>query len=291
MDRIKKLFGGIRLTWPKLIIFAIIAGAYTALMAMLPVTKDTSFENIAVYFEAWILFGIIIIMNSDSPMDSALKCFVFFLISQPLVYLLQVPFSGLGWGIFVYYRYWFIWTLLTLPMGYIGYYMKKDRWWGLLILTPILLILGVSYSNYLGRTIYYFPHHLISALFCLVTMLIYPLCIFNDRKVKTVGLIISVAIILVMTIYTLVNRHTYSTTLMSSHGELGAVFDESYKAYLEDESFGKVEIVYNEAIEDYLLNADLVRGGKTELILEDAKGNKTVYELNIGYSSVDVNRK
>ena len=43
MERIKKIFGGIELTWKKLIIFAIIAGAYTAIMAMLPIAKDTSF--------------------------------------------------------------------------------------------------------------------------------------------------------------------------------------------------------------------------------------------------------
>ena len=83
----KKLFGGINLTWKKLIIFAIIAGTYTAVMALLPITRDTSFRDIAIYFEWWILFGIIIISNSKSPLDSALKCFVFFLISQPLIYL------------------------------------------------------------------------------------------------------------------------------------------------------------------------------------------------------------
>ncbi len=74
----KRLFGGINLTWKKLIIFAIIIGAYTAIMALIPAFKDTSFSDIAVQFEWWILFGIIIIYNSESPTDSALKCFVFF---------------------------------------------------------------------------------------------------------------------------------------------------------------------------------------------------------------------
>lgn len=74
----KKLFGGIDLTWKKLIIFAIIAGVYTAIMALLPITADTSFRDIAIQFECWILFGIIIICNSKNPKDSALKCFVFF---------------------------------------------------------------------------------------------------------------------------------------------------------------------------------------------------------------------
>ena len=92
----KKLVGEIDFTWKKLIVFAILAGVYTAVMALIPITKDTCFRDIAIHFEVWILFGIIIICNSKSPKDSALKCFIFFLISQPLVYLLQVPFSEQG---------------------------------------------------------------------------------------------------------------------------------------------------------------------------------------------------
>ena len=105
---IRKLFGGLNLTWPKLIIAAVIAGVFTAVMALIPALHYTSFNAITVSFEVWILFGILIIMNSKSNLDSALKCFVFFLISQPLVYLIQVPFSQLGWQLFGYYRTWFI---------------------------------------------------------------------------------------------------------------------------------------------------------------------------------------
>ena len=60
----RKLFGGINLTWPKLIIFAVIAGLYTGLMAYLPQTQDTSFADITISFEVWVFFGTIIIMNS-----------------------------------------------------------------------------------------------------------------------------------------------------------------------------------------------------------------------------------
>ena len=102
---IQKLFGGMNLTWPKLIIAALIAGVFTAVMAIIPALHYTSFIAITVTFEVWILFGILIIMNSKSNLDSAWKCFVFFLISQPLVYLIQVPFSSLGWGLFGYYKY------------------------------------------------------------------------------------------------------------------------------------------------------------------------------------------
>lgn len=47
----KKLFGGINLTWKKLVVFSIFVGIYTAVMAMLPIAKDTSFNDLTVTFE------------------------------------------------------------------------------------------------------------------------------------------------------------------------------------------------------------------------------------------------
>lgn len=102
---LKKLFGGIELTWPKLIIFSIIMGIYTALMAML-VPDGNSFHDIAVTLEWWILPTILIIVNTKKPLEAALKTFVFFLISQPLVYMIQIPFNSMGWSLFNYYPYW-----------------------------------------------------------------------------------------------------------------------------------------------------------------------------------------
>ena len=124
----KKLFGGLTFTWGKLILFAAICGVYTGVTVLLPFTQDTSFRDISITFEWWILFAILIIVNSKSALDSALKVIVFFLISQPLVYLVQVPFSELGFGIFRYYPAWFRWTLLTFPMAFVGWYMKKNRY-------------------------------------------------------------------------------------------------------------------------------------------------------------------
>ena len=279
------------LTWKKIIIFAILAGVYTAIMAILPITKDTSFADITISFEVWILFGILIIMNSKSAIDSALKCFVFFLISQPLVYLIQVPFASLGWGLFGYYRYWFIWTLLTIPMGFIGYYMKKDKWWGLAILTPMLIFLGFHYADYLNQTLYNFPYHLLSASFCAITLLLYPICIFKNKKVKITGTIISILIIIAMTIITLSNHTSYNTTVLVNGGDAGATFDDSYNVYLEDKEYGKVYIIYDESLEDFSVNAEFKKAGKTNLILEDPNGNKTIFEINIKNNSYDINKK
>ena len=152
----KKILSGINLTWPKVIIMGIIVGIYTAIMAMLNIVHDTSFSDLTVTFEVWIFFGILIIMNSKSAKDSALKCFIFFLISQPLVYLIQDVINS-SHLFHQYYKYWFIWTIACLPMGFIGYYMKKDKWWGILILTPMLVLLGEEFSAYLSKTMFSFP--------------------------------------------------------------------------------------------------------------------------------------
>ena len=113
----KKLFGGLNITWKKVIIGAILAGIYTAVMAIIPITKDTSFRDISALFEVWVLFGILLITNSKTPKESGLKCFVFFLISQPLIYLIQVPFSWLHWELFKYYKFWFVFRFNGFSRG------------------------------------------------------------------------------------------------------------------------------------------------------------------------------
>ena len=52
------------------------------------------------------------------------------------------------------------------------------------ILTPIILIVGHSYTMHLSEAIYNFPYPLVSTLFCIATFLIYPLCLFKNRKVE-----------------------------------------------------------------------------------------------------------
>ena len=175
----KKLFGGINLTWKKLIVFSILIAIYVAVMMIIPITKDTSFRDIGTTFEWWILFGILIIVNSKSPVDSALKCFVFFLISQPLIYLLQVPFYDQGFKIFDYYPYWFKWTLATLPMGFIGYYIKRKDVISVIIILPVLAFLAFQGYHYLGNVISDFPHHLLTVIYCFVSILVIIYYLFD----------------------------------------------------------------------------------------------------------------
>jgi hypothetical protein len=176
-------------------------------------------------------------------------------------------------------------------MGFFGYFMKKDKWWGLVILAPMLLFLGIHYSGFLDQTIYNFPHHLLSMLFCVITMLIYPICIFKDKKIKIVGAAISALIIAIMTVITLFNNTTYNTTVLVNGGEAGAVFDDTYKAYLEDERFGRVYIIKDENLEDYMLNAEFKKAGKTNIIIENASGDKQIFEIDIKSNSYDIKKQ
>ena len=276
---IKKLFGGIDLTWPKVIIAAVAAGVFTALMAIIPGLLYTSFIAITVTFEVWILFGILIIMNSKSNLDAALKCFVFFLISQPLVYLLQVPFSSMGWGLFGYYKYWFLWTLLCFPMGYIGYYMKKDKWWGYLILLPMIVLTGYSYLTYFPDFLFARPRFLLISLFCAAAMILYPVFIFEDRRIKTSGALIGLAAVIILTVFCLLHPPVYSTELLGNGEEYQ--FDDSYSVRLADDSYGEVEIRYMEQVEDYMVHAELRRAGTTVLTLESPTGEKAEFDLTI----------
>ena len=247
----KKIFGGINLTWKKLIIFAIITAVYTVIMTIIPITKDTSFRDIVATLEWWILFGIIIICNSKSPKDSALKCFTFFLISQPLIYLLQVPFSWQGWNLFSYYKYWFIWTIATIPMGYIGYYIKKDNILSIIILLPMLILLAIIGIGFFSSTLENFPHHLLSSIFCFIAIILIILGVLNKKK----NIIISFAIVITFTIgYVLISN--------------GILFD-TYKKYEVYEDLKEYGITLSD--EYYISGFFSTEQGTAELTEKDGK--------------------
>ena len=246
-------------------------------MAIIPGLKYTSFIAITATLEVWIFIGILIIMNSSSNKDSALKCFVFFLISQPLVYLIEVPFKSMGWGLFGYYKFWFVWTVLCLPMGFIGYYMKKDKWWGYLILAPMIGMTAYSYYAYLRKFFFSSPRYILISLFCACMMILYPLAIFKNKKIRITGFCISALLIIGISVASLLNPIVYSTDVMASEGKYQ--FDDTYSVRLEDSSIGTVEIqAFSEV---YLVHGDFKKAGETKLILESSDGVKQEYLLKI----------
>ena len=193
-----KLYGGINLTWLGVILYAVGTAVLTAAFLVVPIFKDTSFARMGETFEAWIFFAVIIIANAKSPLDSALKTFVFFLISQPLIYLLQVPFSWQGWGLFHYYKIWFILTLFTFPAAFVGWYIRKKNWLSLLILTPVIILLAVMCEGGLKHVIHNFPQLLIMVVFCIAQILIYLYAFTEKASQRIVGSLVPIALVAAM---------------------------------------------------------------------------------------------
>ena len=283
----KGIFGGIKLTWLRIIIAAILIGVYCGVIALIPATLNTSFRDICISFEVWILFGIIIIMNSKSNLDSALKCFVFFLISQPLIYIVQdvVNHSSL---LMTYYRFWVLPTIACVPMGFIGYYMKKDKWWGLLILLPMMFFLGFHYSGFLKELVFLFPSHLLSAIFCVVTIIVYPLFIFKNKNIKYIGAGVGLVIILVFTAVAVLKPKVYDIQFF---GGDNYEVKKTDKVYLKDKNYGEASIKYESGLDEYCVNMSFIRGGKTEFVIVSKDGKKREYTIRVYTNKYDIDEK
>ena len=197
-----KMFGGIDMKWWKVIVFAVASAVAAAIFLIFPVFEKTSFVNLGATYEAWIFFAVIIMSNCKKPLESALKTFVFFLISQPLIYLFQVPFSSMGWGLFNYYKLWFVLTLLTFPAAFVGWFIRKKNWLSLLIFSPVLVYLTLMYVSSFIFAFKHFPYHIVTAIFCLAQVVVY-LYVFTPKLwQRLAGFLVPLALIMVFVFIT-----------------------------------------------------------------------------------------
>jgi hypothetical protein len=174
-------------------------------------------------------------------------------------------------------------------MGYIGYYMKKGKWWGYLILLPMIILTGYSYQTYFSDFLFYIPRYILICLFCACMMIMYPVMIFEDKKIKTAGAVIGGIAVIVLTVIGLKNPPVYSTEIMGNSEE--HVFDNTYQVSLADGTYGSVKIIYIDSVEDYFVHADFKKGGKTVLVLESPSGEKTEYNLSIEKDTYEITQK
>ena len=282
---LKKVFGGINMTWLKVIIFAVAAGTFTALMAMFA-PDNNSFHEIAVSFEAWILFAIIIITNCKTPLEAALKTFVFFVISQPLVYLIQVPFNEMGFGLFMYYKYWFSITLLTFPGAALGWLVKKDNILSAIILSVmlvLLVLLGMGYFRDLQKN---FPNHLISTIFCFGQVLLLIFGIFSRLSTRLTALGISIAAVIVCIIMVPAksefDAYAYFTLDKSTYS-----LDESWTIQPGEGNISTAQLLSNEdGSYDMVVH---VQGNKPMVfILSNDKGGE--YKITLEFDGEDLHK-
>lgn len=280
-----KIFGGIDMSWWKVIVFAVATAVVTAVFLIVPVFLNTSFIEMGTTFEMWVLFAMIIMTNCKKPLESALKTFVFFLISQPLIYLFQVPFSSLGWQLFTYYYRWFIFTLLTFPMAFAGWYVKKGNWLSLLILTPINLLLGWTGLLYVTeRLIPNFPNHLIAVIVCFGQILLYLYAFFRKFYYWLAGL---GAVLIPLVIWRMLTPALeYGISMPAPDG---ATFSSSAVAVLEDGDFGTATIT---APEEGHFQLQLNKLGETDLAITDGgktyRYHVTTYRDDTGHPQVKV---
>ncbi len=191
-----KLFGGLKMGWPGVILFALVAGVVTGILGSIPATEGTSFRDIAIGYEWWVIFAFVIASNCKKNRESALKIFVFFLISQPVIFAVEVLCGHITANMALYY-YSSVWgpaTLLTLPGGFIAYYIQKQNALGPIVLglgCMIQLILGVSYAMQVMQTP---PFHLLSALVCFASVAVMTFSIQKSTKNRVATLAVAVGV-------------------------------------------------------------------------------------------------
>ncbi|SCN23987.1 hypothetical protein N3C_1592 [Clostridium sp. N3C] len=283
MKRLVKKFTKTNMSWKLVILISVGCGVITGMLMVPDFLKETSFQQPGRSFEFWIFMAMFIVLNCKKPLEAGLKTFVFFLISQPLIYLVQVPFSWMHWRILSYYPEWGIITLLTLPGGMIAWYTKKGNFLSILILSVANLILCSELPYMVNRMFVWFPHMLLTTLFIIGELLLFIFLIFKERKKR----IITSAITLIMILFFMVYAFKFQDITTSSIG-MPAKGTGPYTLLTESEVFdvafddnGKMTILYK----PYKIKED----GSYTIQYQDSKGNKFQVHLTYGngYCSVD----
>lgn len=259
--------------WKKVILLSVITAVYTAGVNLIPFLKDTSFQDIAVNLEAWILFAMLIIMNCETRKEAVIKTFVFFLISQPLIYFIEALLGPVGFGIFGYYRYWFAVTLLTIPGAAVAFQVKKKGWLGALALSVAIAFLGYMAVTYYRGLRTRFPNHILSMIFCVafaVMMIVLFIDDFKPRFVVTVILIAAISLSLLVTKPVL----TYEVVLPEGN----------WVYVIEDDSIVQIEKTDSD---NFTLHAG--KAGGTLITFTKENGERKEYYVTISNSGIYLN--
>lgn len=196
IKKLEKLFTETKMTWRLVLIFSVACGLIPGLLMIPAPLLGTSLQQPGISYEFWVLAALFIILNCEKPVEAGLKTFVFFLISQPLIYLVQVPFSAMGWGLFSYYPRWGIQTLCTLPGGMLAWYVKKGNIWSVLIFSVANLILCLELPWMVHQMLYAFPKLLLSCVFILAEIVFLTGLLFKKRRMRTLAFILAAIMVL-----------------------------------------------------------------------------------------------
>lgn len=272
----KKLFFETKMTWLRVIILSVVCGVVPGLLMIPRKLIGTSFQQPGISFEFWIFMALFIILNCAKPLEAGLKTFVFFLISQPLIYLVQVPFALLRWQIFSYYPQWGIITLLTLPGGMIAWYTKKGNWLSVAILSVANFILCFELPTSIRAMIEHFPSYLLSTVFIVAEIIFFSLIIFENRNKKIAALVVAV---IMLALITIVSRKSLTT-----HEMVYSVDIEGEAPFETESEFDDIEISISGnsltiTAEDYCSHI---------IEIKDCNGNIVQYSFEYNKSRLDL---
>lgn len=169
------------MSWKLVLVLSIACGVIPGLLMVPEQLLGTSLQMPGISFEFWIFMGLFISLNCKKPLDAGLKVFVFFLISQPLIYLVQVPFSLLGWGLFGYYPRWALLTVLTFPAGMLANLITRGQWWSVLILLIPMGILAMELPSAIVAMLTTFPKMSLTCLFIILQILMFPAALLQNK--------------------------------------------------------------------------------------------------------------
>ena len=190
-----KLLFGLKLTWPRMIMFAVVSAVVVAALAINPVTRETSLAMPADNVEIWLIIGIILSYNATSGKDAMAKVFAFFAISQPLIYLCEVPFVEDGFGIFRYYAFWAAFAVATIPLALWAYQIKLKNAAGLV--AGVLAVASLAYigSYYVPTVVTQFPRFLLAAVFCYASAACLAFALIPKALVRAIAGVVAAATI------------------------------------------------------------------------------------------------
>lgn len=196
MESLKKAFTDVNMSWKKVMLLSVVCGVVPGLLMLPDFLYETSFQQPGISYEFWIFMALLIAVNSGKPAEAGLKTFVFFLVSQPLIYLVQVPFSAKHWQLFSYYPKWALITVLTLPGGMLAWRAKKGDWLSVIILSLANVILCMELPESGHILIKRFPRYLVSTLFMAAEIVSFVLLLIKKRALRAAAFLTALILLL-----------------------------------------------------------------------------------------------
>jgi len=126
-------------------------------------------------------------------MEAAGKSLAFMLISQLLVYLVQILYGSLSLTLAfnLYTMVQLPLTFVAIPVGFVAYFCKERNYAGSVILGVYCAVPAVFTFIYAARALetFTFPRHLLTSLICIASVFAMALCIPGEKKFRICALL------------------------------------------------------------------------------------------------------